>query len=63
MLLQACSFIVFLHPNAAMQRQLSDFEPECQTAVVQEEAGRYFCSATELFIRGKVSQMFQAFDT
>lgn len=40
MLLQAHSFIVFLHPNAAMQRQLIDLNPfhetECQTAVVQE---------------------------
>lgn len=42
MLLQAHSFIVFLHPNAAMQRlKLKDLNPfhetECQTAVVQEE--------------------------
>ena len=51
MLLQAHSFIVFLHPNAAMQRQLIDLNPfhetECQTAVVQEQARKYFCLATK----------------
>ena len=51
MLLQAHSFIVFLHPNAAMQRQLIDLNPfhetECQTAVVQEQARKYFCLTTK----------------
>lgn len=54
MLLQAHSFIVFLHPNAAMQRQLIDLNPfhetECQTAVVREQAREYFCFCHHRFI-------------
>lgn len=57
MLLQAHSFIVFLHPNAAMQRQLIDLNPfhetDCQTAVVQEEARQHLCFTTKGFIRGE----------
>ena len=55
MLLQAHSFIVFLHPNAAMQRQLIDLNPfhetECQTAVVQEEARGVFYLLLQRFIQ------------
>lgn len=51
MLLQAHLFIVFLHPNAAMQRRLIDLNPfhetECQTAVVQEEESKYCSFATK----------------
>lgn len=46
MLLQAHLFIVFLHPNAAMQRQGTDLNPfhetECQTAVLSGRGRRYF---------------------
>lgn len=54
MLLQAHSFIVFLHPNAAMQRQLIDLNPfhetDCQTAVVQEEAPPKVLSAESVSV-------------